>query len=93
MKSRLQRNIFSCIILAIVILLFTAIDYFIHGLEKSWSVPEYYFRNKIPFGFLWGIIGLLIATKIKGVWLKSLVVAGIIAVSYTHLTLPTNREV
>ncbi len=67
------------VILLAMILLFAAIDYFIHGLEKAWSVPDYYFRNKILAGFLWGIAGLFFARKFQNIWLKSLIVSGIIA--------------
>ena len=79
MKEKLQGAVFSSVILLIVILLFTVIDHSIHGLEKAWGVPDYYFRNKIPAGFLWGIVGLLLARKIQSIWLKALVVAGVIA--------------
>lgn len=81
MKEKILKQIFLGIILLIVILLFTIVDYTIHGLQSAWSVPDYYFRNKIPFGFLWGIIGLLITHKIQNLWLKALVVSGIIAIT------------
>lgn len=80
-KEKVVNTIFILVLLFIVILLFTIIDHFIHGLEGSWSVPDYYFRNKIPFGLLWGVVGLLLAMRINKVWLKSLVVAGIISVT------------
>src|ERR1035437_9813777 len=79
MNSKSQKIIFSSIVLMVVILLFTIIDHSIHGLENAWSVPDYYFRNKIPFGFLWGIVGLLLARKVQNIWLKALVVSSIIA--------------
>lgn len=81
MNPRLQKGISTCIILMVVIILFTIIDYFIHGLENYWSVPDYYFKNKIPFGFLWGLVGLFIASKYKNIWLKSLIFSGTIAVT------------
>lgn len=81
MKEKLLKGVFAGIALLTVVLLFTIIDYFTHGLENAWSVPDYYFRNKIPFGFLWGIAGLLFAVKFRNVWLKALIVSGIIAVA------------
>ena len=65
----------------VVILLFTIIDHSIHGLEDAWKVPDYYFRNKIPFGFLWGLVGLLLARKTQNIWLKAFAVAGTIAIT------------
>lgn len=69
------------VVVLVVILLFTIIDHYIHGLESAWSVPDYYFRNKIPYGFLWGIVGLLFARKFQSIWSKAMVVAGVIAVT------------
>ncbi len=79
MKEKILRVSFIFIVLLIVILLFTIVDHSIHGLEKAWSVPDYYFRDKIPFGFLWGLVGLLVARKFQRVSLKALAVSGIIA--------------
>jgi|SRR3989344_3789984 len=81
MKDKFLKGIFVGIVLLIVILLFTVFDYVIHDLEQSWSVPEYYFRNKIPFGFLWGVVGLLLATRFQTKWLKALSVSLVIAVA------------
>ena len=81
MKAKILRITFISILLLIVILLFTILDYSVHGLEKAWSVPDYYFRNKIPFGFLFGAIGVLLAKKFQRNWLKALAVAGTVAVT------------
>ena len=81
MNTKLQNGIFFGILLLIVILLFTIADYFIHGLGNTWGVPDYYFKNKIPFGFLWGIVGLLLAGKFQSIWAKALMVSGVIAIT------------
>jgi hypothetical protein len=81
MKGKLLKGIFIGTVFLIVILLFTIIDHAIHGLENKWSVPDYYFRNKIPFGFIWGIIGLLFSRKFKSIWSKALIVSSIIAIA------------
>lgn len=73
--------IFMSITLMIVILFFTIVDHSVHGLESRWNVPDYYFRNKIPFGFLWGVVGLFLARKYRGDWLKALIVAGTISIT------------
>lgn len=81
MNGKLQKIIFVGTALLIVILIFTIIDHYLHSLNDAWSVPDYYFKNKIPFGFLWGVVGLLLARKFKSVWLKSLTVSGVIAIT------------
>ncbi len=81
MGVKIKNGIFVGVCLLIIILLFTIVDHFIHGLEDIWGVPDYYFINKIPFGFLWGIIGLLIARKFRNIWMKALIVATLISVA------------
>lgn len=81
MKDKILKIIFIGVILLIVILLFTIIDYSIHSLESAWNVPDYYFRNKILFGFVLGILGLIFARKFQNIWFKALIVAGIVAIT------------
>jgi len=80
MKESIKKGIFTGIVLMIVILIFTIIDHFLHGLQDKWSVPERYFRNKIPFGFFLVIIGLFLATRVQNIWFKSLILAGFVSV-------------
>ena len=75
MNSKIQKNIFIGIALLIVILLFTIVDHAMHGLSENWSVPDYYFKDKIPFGFLWGIVGIRLANKVESIWLRSFALA------------------
>lgn len=79
--NKVSKVIFDGVVLLITILLFTVVDYAIHGLSSAWSVPDYYFKNKIPFGFLLGVIGLFLARKTPNVWLKAFTVAGIVTVA------------
>lgn len=81
MKDKFFKSVFIGAVLLIIILLFTIIDYAVHGLENAWKVPDYYFRNKIPYGFLWGVVGLIIVKKLHDIRLKAVAVAGIIAVT------------
>ena len=80
MNTKAIPIMYTGIALLIVILLFTLVDHTIHGLNPTWAVPDYYFRNKIPFGFLWGIVGLFLARKVPGIWLKAVIFSGVIAV-------------
>ncbi len=81
MENKFKKIFFLLINLLTVIFLFTIIDHYIHGLENAWSVPEYYFKHKIPYGFLLAVIGLALSIKIKNIWLKSLIVGGFTAVT------------
>ena len=76
----IKKVFFAAIVLLTVVLLFTIVDYLIHGLEGAWSVPDYYFRNKIPAAFLLGIAGLFFAGKFQSIWLKAMTMAGVISV-------------
>lgn len=80
MKTRIVYHSKWLAALFILILAFTAIDYVFHILKAEWSVLEYYFRNKIIFGFLWGIPALFIAWKSPKLWQKSLIFSVILAV-------------
>ncbi|MDD4988851.1 MAG: cupredoxin family copper-binding protein [Candidatus Pacebacteria bacterium] len=80
MKNKTIDVLFVGINLLIVILLFTIFDHMAHGLEGAWSVPDYYFRNKIPFGFLWAIVGYFFTRKIENIWLKSLILSCFVGV-------------
>lgn len=81
MRQKIANGVFVLLNLFTVILLFTIIDHFIHGLEDTWSVPPHYFINKVPYGFMLAVIGLLLSIKIKNIWLKSLVVGGFTAIA------------
>ena len=60
------KNIFSIFIaVLLIILVFAFIDYLIHSLSAEYSVPSYYFRNKIIFGTLIGFFSLLVLRKLK----------------------------
>ena len=69
----------------LIILLFTALDYFTHGLSPEYSVPNYYFRNKIIFGTLIGFLALIFLNKInwgKRALLTSLIVSVLLQTKY-----------
>ena len=65
-----------------IILAFTAVDYLTHHLNWNlWSVPEYYFKDKIIFGTFWGIVAYFVLRKWKvSLAVKSFVYSAIIAV-------------
>ena len=81
MRDRVTYWFFTSIIILTVILLFTIIDHSIHVLKLAWSVPNYYFRNKIPFGFLWGIVGFYCTHKSENIWIKAMIFSGIVSIT------------
>ncbi|MDP3765702.1 MAG: hypothetical protein Q8R04_04250 [Nanoarchaeota archaeon] len=54
-----------------IISIFAFIDYFAHSLSEKFSVPSYYFRNKVIFGTIIGFIAYLIFRK-KGLFARAL---------------------
>ena len=74
------RDYFYTLLAAIAIIsLFTLIDYYVHTLSEEYSVPGYYFKNKMIFGTIYCFIGLLIFRNWKLIW-KSLFLSGFISV-------------
>ena len=67
------------LVVLLIILIFTFIDFLIHLLSEEYSVPSYYFRNKIIYG---SIIGLLIYFFVKneGLLIKSLIFSVVVSV-------------
>lgn len=64
-KISIKKIIYSFLIILLIILLFTLGDYFMHLIKEEYSVPSYYFRNKIIFGTLIGFLTLLFIRKMK----------------------------
>lgn len=61
----IKKIIYIFLIVLFIILLFTLGDYFVHMIKKEYSVPSYYFRNKIIFGTLIGFLSFLFIRKMK----------------------------
>ncbi len=73
-NKRLEIKNFLIILLIVllIILIFTFIDFVVHSLSKEYSVPDYYFRNKIIAGTGIGFIIYLFIKK-KKLFIKSLI--------------------
>ena len=69
---------YSLIMLFVIILIFTAIDYYIHSLSEEYSVPSYYFKNKLLFGTIIGFLTYLFI-KNRSIFVKSLVLSGVVS--------------
>lgn len=63
-----------------LVLAFSGIDYFFHLISPNWAVPEYYFKNKIIWGFLWSIPAAYVALKFSKIWQKSLSFSAVISI-------------
>jgi len=55
MKLKIKKIIIILVSVLFIILVFALIDYFFHLLSEEYSVPSYYFTNKIIYGTLWGL--------------------------------------
>ncbi|GEM_PF-2298840 len=49
MKTKTKRLIATFFLILIVVLVFTLIDFSFHSVSEEYSVPSWYFRNKIIF--------------------------------------------
>src|SRR3989344_9549339 len=74
-----KRLIWVFLVVLGIILIFTFIDFLIHLLREEYAVPDYYFKNKIIYG---GIIGLItyFFVKNKSLLTKSFIFSGIVSV-------------
>lgn len=71
---KIKDYLFSFFIILGIICIFAGVDYLAHIVNSEYSVPSYYFRNKIIFGTLIGFISYLIFRK-KPLFIKSLLVS------------------
>lgn len=77
-KIKFNKYIVFFIISLVVISIFAVIDYFIHLLSPDYSVPSYYFRNKVIFGTIIGFIAIIFAQKLS-IGKKSLVFSAVVS--------------
>ncbi|MDO8557014.1 MAG: hypothetical protein Q7R98_00935 [Candidatus Jorgensenbacteria bacterium] len=68
-------------ILVFVIALFAGADYILHSIVPEWSVPDYYFRNKLIFGFLLSIPALFVSARyFRSAWSRTAVFSAAITI-------------
>lgn len=65
MQNKIYLVLYNLFFLAVVILLFTFTDSVIHTFRAEWAVPEYYFRNKIIFSLIFGVILFFVLGRSK----------------------------
>ena len=78
-RLNFERILLTITIIFIAVVIFTAIDYLVHGLSPEYSVPDYYFKNKIIFATIIGSIVYFFIRK-RVFWQKSLIVSLVTAV-------------
>ena len=78
-RLNFERILLTITIIFIAVVIFTAIDYLVHGLSPEYSVPDYYFKNKIIFATIIGSIVYFFIKK-RVFWQKSLIVSLVTAV-------------
>ncbi len=64
-KLDFRKILYIILSIAVVILIFSFFDYLVHQLSAEYSVPDYYFNNKIIYGCLWGFIFYFFLRKWK----------------------------
>lgn len=64
----------------VILVIGTALDFATHSLSEKFTVPEYYFKDKIIFGTLWGVVALWAFQKVKNPNTKAALFAGTVAV-------------
>ena len=79
LRIRFWDYVYILLAAAAIIAIFTVIDYVVHSLSEEYSVPGYYFKNKLIFGTIYCFIGLLIFRNFKIFW-KSLFLSGVISI-------------
>jgi len=67
------------LIIFITILVFTAIDYYVHTLSPEYAVPGYYFTNKIIFGTIIAFVAYYFVRK-KVFWQKGLIISAVTSI-------------
>ena len=75
-----RKYILWAVSLLAVILLFAGIDYILHTIRVEWAVPDYYFHNKIIYGFLWSIPALGLALLFHKVWQRAFIFSFVISI-------------
>jgi hypothetical protein len=76
-----------------IILIFAFFDYLTHSLSPDYSVPSYYFTNKVIYGTFWGLIICYFVRKqklIKKSLILSAGVSGLLQIRYFLEGYPTD---
>ena len=75
-NKRLKQTIELAVKSFIIVLAFTAIDYLFHTLP-AFTVPSYYFPNKILFGTAYLFLALYLMPKKFGVIMKTIIATAV----------------
>ena len=66
-------------IVFVVCIIATLIDFIVHSSSPKFYVDLEYYRNKIIFATLWGMVSLFVFKKVKSVYKKAFIFSGVIA--------------
>ena len=58
MAMKIHHNIKVLALMILIVLTATGIDWIAHQISPEYAVPSYYFRNKIIYATIWGLLGL-----------------------------------
>jgi hypothetical protein len=80
MKKTEYKGIVKVILVVLVIIIvFTFIDYLFHLISEEYSVPSYYYKNKVIYGTVIGLITYFFIRN-KNLLKKALIFSGVVAV-------------
>ena len=68
-----------------IMTIFAVLDFYTHELKEECAVPDYYFKNKLIYGTLWGLVGYAIArnlSPLKKALVVSIVISTLLQVKY-----------
>ncbi len=80
MAMKIHRNIKIAALMILIVLTATGIDWMAHQTSHAFDVPSDYFRNKIIYGVLWGLLGLFVLRKMNDAGRKAFWISACIAV-------------
>jgi hypothetical protein len=65
MKTKTKRLLVTFVLILAMVLLFTFIDFLFHAISEEYSVPSWYFRNKIIFETIYVCLAYWIFNKLN----------------------------
>lgn len=80
-----KKFLWMLILSLVIIIIATALDFYVHTLEDEYAVPSYYFTNKIIYGGLFTFITLIVFRKLSGAnksFLVGIIVSLLLEVKY-----------
>lgn len=66
--------------MVVVVLIGTFLDFLVHIISERFSVPEYYFSNKIIYATFWFLVGLIVFWRVHKPLSKAILMTALVAI-------------